>query len=82
MLSRDQFERIEKEELTPILKRILNRILDGKTNEEIRTDETVWFNLNVYEYLNVYKYNNPKDIVEQINIKIDKDFHNLKKKLK
>lgn len=71
MLSRDQFERIEKEELTPILKRILNRILDGKTNEEIRTDETVWFNLNVYEYLNVYKYNNPKDIVEQINIKID-----------
>ena len=35
MLSRDQFERIEQEELTPILKRILNRILDGKTNEEI-----------------------------------------------
>lgn len=72
MLSRDQFECIEQEELIFIFKRILNRILDGKINEEIRIDEIVWFNLNVYEYFNVYKYNNFKDIVEQINIKIDK----------
>ncbi|NES05896.1 MAG: hypothetical protein F6K22_25675 [Okeania sp. SIO2F4] len=49
-LSRGQFERIEQEEFTPIPKRILNRILDGKTNEEIRKDETVWYDMDVYEY--------------------------------
>jgi len=49
-LSIEQFERIVEEELTPLQKRVLNRILDGKTNEEIKKDETVWYDLDVYEY--------------------------------
>ncbi|MCL2931381.1 MAG: AAA-like domain-containing protein [Trichodesmium sp. MAG_R03] len=71
-LSREQFERIEQEELTPIPKRILNRILNGKTNQEIRKDETVWYNLDICEYLDIHKCDNIKQIVEQIKKEIEK----------
>ena len=71
-LSREQFERIEQEELTPIPKRILNRILNGKTNQEIRKDETVCYNLDICEYLDIHKCDNIKQIVEQIKKEIEK----------
>ena len=61
-LSREQFERIVEEEFTPIPKRILNRILDGKTNEDIRKDETVWYDLDVYEF----DYHRIEEIEEKI----------------
>ncbi|MGJ0607847.1 AAA-like domain-containing protein [Cylindrospermopsis raciborskii] len=47
-MKRELFERIYEEELTPIQRRILHRILQGKSNTAIRGDVTVWFDHKVY----------------------------------
>ncbi|NEO55027.1 MAG: hypothetical protein F6K54_19270 [Okeania sp. SIO3B5] len=78
-LSREQFERIYQEELTPFQKRILNRILEGKTNEDIRKDETVWFNLDVYQYNSLEQINREINQLEYQKEKNDKQLKKLKK---
>jgi len=47
-MKREVFERIYEEELTPIQRRILHRILQRKSNTAIRRDVTVWFDRKVY----------------------------------
>ncbi|MFM6496248.1 MAG: hypothetical protein ACKPHF_04950, partial [Dolichospermum sp.] len=47
-MKRELFELIYEEELTPIQRRILHRILKGKSHTAIRGDVTVWFDRKVY----------------------------------
>jgi hypothetical protein len=47
-MKQEVFERIYEEELTPIQRRILHRILKGKSHTAIRGDVTVWFDRKVY----------------------------------
>ncbi|MFN9403029.1 MAG: AAA-like domain-containing protein [Dolichospermum sp.] len=48
VMKQEVFERIYEEELTPIQRRILHRILKGKSHTAIRGDVTVWFDRKVY----------------------------------
>ncbi|MFM6817359.1 MAG: hypothetical protein ACKPKB_14300, partial [Dolichospermum sp.] len=74
------FERIYEEELTPIQRRILHRILKGKSHTAIRGDVTVWFDRKVYagdeyplfqlNFSSLYNVGNPQELREFNTVEI------------
>ncbi|MFM6202756.1 MAG: AAA-like domain-containing protein [Dolichospermum sp.] len=79
-MKQEVFERIYEEELTPIQRRILHRILKGKSHTAIRGDVTVWFDRKVYagdeyplfqlNFSSLYNVGNPQELREFNTVEI------------